>query len=179
MSADTPLFTLTSPTGEVIMRGSMSAVMERLPDTHARTNAIESMYRVAADAVEAEERQQEAMASAAQMIADTCAHLTSRLDAYIQRREAQRKADEEEEARLEQEQIQHYLDTLPDPDNPNTGDLSAVITAPKDLEATVLELDDTGPNELVEMRPITEPAELAHAPKPTQQPIAISLNSED
>jgi hypothetical protein len=177
MTDNPQTFTLTSPTGEVIMTGSMSAIMERLPDTPARDAALESMLRTAADAVEAEQRQQEAMASAAQMIADTCTHLTSRLDAYIARREAQRKADEEEAARQEQEEIENYLDAQPDPDNPNTGDLSAVITAPEDPEATVLEPDDS-PNEIVETRPVTEPAELAHAPKAPTQPIAISLNED-
>jgi hypothetical protein len=180
MTDNPQTFTLTSPTGEVIMTGSMSAIMERLPDTPARDAALSSMLRTAADAVEAEQRQQEAMASAAQMIADTCTHLTSRLDAYIARREAQRKADEEEAARQEQEEIQNYLDALPDPDNPNpnTGDLSAVVTAPEDPTGAELEPDDTGPNELVEMRPVTDPAELAHAPKAPTQPIAISLNEE-
>jgi hypothetical protein len=129
---DTRQFTLTGPQGEIIAHGSISALMERLPDTHARNDALESMYRVAADAVEAEQRQEEAYASAVQIISETVAHLTNRMDAYITRREEQRKADEEQAEREEQEQIQSMLDALPDPDDPNvdamhqsnTGDLT-------------------------------------------------------
>jgi hypothetical protein len=178
---DPQTFRLLDPTGKEIMTGSMSAIMERLPNTTARDAALESMLRTAADAVEAEQKRDDAVRSAANAVCDTLTHLTARMDAYIARREAQRKADEEQAARQEQEEIQHYLDQLPDPDeepNLNTGDLSAIVTAPEDPEATVLEPDDTGPNELVEMRPVTDPAELAHAPKAPTQPIAISLNEE-
>jgi hypothetical protein len=184
--SDPRQFTLTSPDGSIIARGSMSAVMERLPDTHARNDAIESMYRVAADAVEAEERQQEARASAVQMISDAVAHLTNRMDAYISRREAQRQADAEEAAREEQEQIQNYLDQLPDPDGPDThiptGDLHD-LPAPEDpegsaLHATPREEDDQGLTGLAETRPITSLEELAHGPPQPTQPIAIQLNEE-
>jgi hypothetical protein len=76
--SDTQIFKLLNPTGEVIMTGSMNAIMERLPDTHARNDALESMLRTAIDAVEAEERANVARAAATQILSDgitrLCAH---------------------------------------------------------------------------------------------------------
>ena len=40
---DTQTFKLYGPSGDVIMTGSMSAIMERLPDTHARNDALSTM----------------------------------------------------------------------------------------------------------------------------------------
>jgi hypothetical protein len=187
-NTDTRQFTLTSSTGEVIAHGSLNAVMEHLPDTHARDAALESMLRTAADAVEAEQRQQEAYASAAQMISDTVAHLTSRLAAYLTRREDQRRRDAERAEREEQEEIQRTLDALPDPDNPDapdthipTGDLHELPPSEDPTgDATPLEEDDQGLTGVIATRPITDPSELGGVPDPKQvsQPIAISLNEE-
>jgi hypothetical protein len=177
---DTRQFTLTSPTGEVVMRGSFDAILERLPDTHARNSAIESMFRVAADAVEAEQRQAAALASAAQMISDTVAHLSNRMDAYIARREDQRRRDAEEAEREEQEEIQRTLDALPDPDDPDapdmhapTGDLHELPPsedptgdATASLAGGIKEEDDQGLEGVIAIRPVIDPADLAHGPNP-------------
>jgi hypothetical protein len=169
-------FTLTAPDGSVIARGSLDALMERLPDTHARDAALESMLRTAAEAVEAEQRREEALASSVQMISDTVAHLTNRMDAYIERREEQRQQDAEQAEREEQAEIEAYLDQLPDPDSPATyvpgGELH-------DLSPSVLDEDDQGPNSNLEMRPVNNLEELAHGPKQPGQPIAISLNEQE
>jgi hypothetical protein len=112
----------------------MSAIMERLPDTHDRNAALETAIRAAAEAVEAEERLAEAQASAVQMITDGITRLTTRMDAYVARREAQRKADEEEEARQEQERIKAMFDALPDPDEPHSFDPKERETSPADQD---------------------------------------------
>jgi hypothetical protein len=116
---DPQTFKLLDPAGEVIMTGSLDALMERLPDTPARDAALETAIRVAAEAVEAEERADEARACAARSIADTITRLTERLDAEEQRREEQQRQDEEEAQLREQEEIEHMLDELPDPDDPD------------------------------------------------------------
>jgi hypothetical protein len=122
-------FKLTSPTGEVIMTGSLDALMERLPDTHARNDALDSMLKIACDAVEAEERLEDAWACAAQILTDGITRLCARMDREEQRREEQQRQDAEEAERAAQEKIQRTLDALPDPDQPYAFDL-------KEREAT-------------------------------------------
>jgi vacuolar-type H+-ATPase subunit H len=119
---DTQMFRLLSPDGQEIMAGPMSALMERLPDTHDRNAALEAAVRAAKEAVEAEERLQDARACAAQIISDTVTRLTHRLDAYLTRQAEQRRRDAEEAERQEQEEIQRALDQLPDPDDPDDPD---------------------------------------------------------
>jgi hypothetical protein len=165
--------------------------MEQLPDTKARANALENMYRVAAQTAEAEETLERSRASAAQILCDSVGRLAERLDAYVARREAQHRRDEEEAERKEQQELQEYLDSLPDPDNPehhNTLDLAVetptedpvedqdpqgIIPEPEDPEGAVLDQLQG----LVETRPVVDPAELAHPETPAQRaPVAISLN---
>jgi hypothetical protein len=144
------------------------------------------MLRTAVDAVEAEHKRDEAIRSAAKAVSDAVLHLTHRMDAYIARREEQRKADEEQAEREEQEEIQRTLDALPDPDDPDqfvpTGDLHELpATDPQEQEPDPQEQqpDDQGLEGVIATRPITDPEELAHAPKPQVQPIAVQLNAED
>jgi hypothetical protein len=138
MTDDTPqTFKLTSPTGEVIMTGSMSAIMERLPDTHARDDALDNMLRTAIDAVEAEERRQGAVRSCAHMLDAFADSMNARIDAYEAKCEAEAKAAAEEAEREEQERIQSMLDQLPDPDDPE-----GIIPPAQDPTGTELENDD-------------------------------------
>jgi hypothetical protein len=113
---DTQTFTLSAPDGSVIARGNLDALMEQLPDTNARNAALDQMLKTAAEAVEAEQRRDEALASTAQMISDAVTRLTHRMDTYIERREKQQRRDEEEALRAEQEEIQRTLASLTDPD---------------------------------------------------------------
>ena len=89
-------FKLLDPDGEVIMSGPMNIILERLPDTHARNAALDEMLQTAVQAVEGEERQERARVTTAKMLSDVATRLTQRMDAYVARREAQRKADEQE-----------------------------------------------------------------------------------
>jgi hypothetical protein len=63
--------------------------MERLPDTHARNDAIDSMLRTAIDAVEAEERRQDAVRSCAHMLHAFADSMNARIDAYEAKCEAE------------------------------------------------------------------------------------------
>jgi hypothetical protein len=175
-------FKLLDPLGNIIAQGSLPAVMEHLPDSVARNDAIENMHRVAAETVEAEQRtleaeqrEAQALASTVQMITDGVGRLTARLDAYEEWLER-----EEEEA--EQEEIEQMMDQLPDPDAPATfhptGDLHTL--SPKLDQGTL-------PNSLVKDVPPSSgtmlepnPAELAYPSTPAQRsPVAISFQSED
>src|SRR3974377_669470 len=127
---DTRTFRLLDPDGKEIMNGPMNAIMERLPNTRARNDALDSMLKTAIEAVEAERKRDEAIHSTAQMIVDGVTHLINRMDALEAKREAQRKADAEEAEREEQEQIQSMLDALPDPDDPSQFPASTLTPDP-------------------------------------------------
>jgi hypothetical protein len=185
---DTRLFHLFDSDGKEIMTGSMSAIMERLPSTKARDAALADMLRIAVDSVEAEQKRDEAVRSTVQMLADGAAHLASRLDAYITRRAAQRKADEEQAERQEQAEIEAMLDGLPDFDNPGKYPDPLLMADPQMPSPTEQDAElsyPSTPMAAVEEPPVTgnDPAELAYPParnaKQTPQPISISLNEED
>jgi hypothetical protein len=172
---DTPQqFTLSNPAGEVIMTGSMSAIMERLPDTRARNEAVESMLKVAADAATAQETLEEAHASAVQMIADSVTRLSQRLDAYVARRDAQQRRNAEEAERKEQEEIEQYLDGLPDPDDPTS------LLAMDPVE----EVEDEDPDNPAEHHntldlAATQDQDLQGIIPPPEDPTGASLELED
>jgi hypothetical protein len=138
---NTQTFRLLDPSGQEIMSGPMSMIMENIPDSNARNSALEEAVHAATQAVQAEERLQDARACAAQIISDTVTRLCARLDAYIAHQEEQRRQDEEQAAREEQEEIQRTLDQLPDPDNPDNPD-EPYATDPKEREASLATGDD-------------------------------------
>jgi hypothetical protein len=87
-----------------IMVGSLDAVLEPLPSTRARADAISSMYRVADSAVEAEQRRDAARdqqreaeakrdAALAQRVTDALTRLSARLDALEEHHARQRAED--------------------------------------------------------------------------------------
>ena len=139
--SDTQTFKLYGPSGDVIMTGSMNAIMERLPDTSARNDALSTMLDTAVKQVEAEEKLEDARACAAQILADGITRLTSRLDAFEVRREEQQRLDEQEAEREQQRRVQAMLDALPDPDDPDLGDPTGIIP-PTRATGAELESDD-------------------------------------
>jgi hypothetical protein len=104
----------------------MSTLMEHLPDTPARDAALSSMLKTAAEAVAAEERRDQAIASSVQMISDAVTRLTDRIAREEQWRKDKARRDAEEAEREEQQRIEDELAALPDPDDPDpltaTGD---------------------------------------------------------
>ena len=121
---DTPLFRLLDPEGKEIMSGPLNILMECLPDTNARNEAIESMYQVASATVEAEERANEARAAAAQVLSDGITRLTTRLDTYIEQAER--------EAALEQARKDTARLAEMPPSPGDSGELQATKDAPSD-----------------------------------------------
>jgi hypothetical protein len=189
-------FKLYGPTGDIIMTGSMNAIMERIPDSVARNAALEDMLKVAADAVEAEERADEARACAAQILADGLTRLAHRLDAFEKERAISAKRAEAARKEAAQRRVQRYLDELPDPDTPKYPDLysfdrkereatdqdpTEVIPPSEDPTGTVLEdQEPQDPNlmgAVYDPEPSPAPGSRLYPPAPqVAQPTAISLN---
>jgi hypothetical protein len=113
MSTEPQTFKLYGPTGELIMHGALSQVMETLPDTKARSAALADMLKVAADSVAAEERADEARASAAQILSDGVLHLMHRLDSFEKHRALSAKRAEAERQRRDRQRVEAYKDTWP------------------------------------------------------------------
>jgi hypothetical protein len=130
-------FKLTSSTGAIIAHGALSSAMECLPDTHARTDAIEAMFRVAADAVAAEERANEARACAIKHFCDGITRLSARIDQFEKQRALSAKRAEAQRKEAAQRQVQRYLDELPDPDEPELYSID-----PKERQAALTPGDD-------------------------------------
>jgi hypothetical protein len=99
-----PGLTRNSILHDAIMVGNLNAVLEQLPSTRARADAIQSMYRVADSAVEAEQRrdaardqQREAEAkrdtALVQRLSDAIGNLSARIDAMEEYQARQVAAD--------------------------------------------------------------------------------------
>jgi hypothetical protein len=174
MSTDEQTFKLTAPDGKVIMTGNMSAIMEHLPDTPARDAALSSMLQTAADAVEAEEKQAEAIRSCAQMLSTFADAMNARMDQFEKQRALSAKRAEAQRKAQDQRRVQRYLDELPNPENPEELDLYS--TDPAERAAAIRDevvegippaKDPTGAElEKNELETDDGDLEIKHAPDP-------------
>jgi hypothetical protein len=178
------------PPPEAIVIGSLAEVMGciSLSDTAQRLM----------DAEERLSNEKQQLVQLAQKLVGVVPHIENLIDTEealeterIDKETEQARRDEEETERQEQKELQEYLDSLPDPDNPDApaayhpgGELHSIaakdqdpqgiIPDPRDPEGAVL---DQGLEGLVTKRPVVDPAELAHPETPAQRnPVAISLN---
>jgi hypothetical protein len=120
------------PPANAIMHGSMSAVMERVADSKARSEAT-ALIRRAADAAaelkQQQEREQAAADDGVRKIADGILKLTHRLDQLEQERETRRALDAATEVT---EQMLAIPRDAPDPEAPAdetpapTGELTTI-----------------------------------------------------
>jgi hypothetical protein len=92
------------------MVGNLNALMEQLPSTRARTDALLNMYRIADDAVEAEQRRDTALeqereartrrdAAERKAIADALTELRTQIDALKEEADYQKRLDKAERIR--------------------------------------------------------------------------------
>jgi hypothetical protein len=186
-------FRLLDPDGQEIMNGPMSLIMERLPDTHARNDALDSMLKIACDAVEAEQRADEARASVARSLRDGITRLRARLDSFEKARAISQRRAEAEQQRRDRQRVQAMLDQLPDPDDPELYSLDrkereaspadqdpegSIIPTPEDPTGASIDPDDVGLEGVTATRPVTDPQDLGYPPaqKQVPQPVSISLN---
>jgi hypothetical protein len=176
-----PLFPNQSPPAHCIAWGNMDAVMERIVDSNTRNDAIDLIHDAAVALGQLERTRNQQAQIFARSFQDVIARLDAlahRMDAIEEQRAARAKADAEEE----QQRIQDYLDSLPDPDN-----LDGQVTYDPSGELHILPptISDQGalPNELVRKAPPEtgnypepDPSKLAHPQQQPAQPVAISLN---
>jgi hypothetical protein len=121
---DHSLFAITPVTNghapdDALVVGPMSEVFEYIPQTVARQDATEQLERARFTADQITSVQEKTRAVQASMLCDSVNHLSSRLDALMQRRDEQTRRDAEREEEEEAQRIQAEIDALPDPDNPD------------------------------------------------------------
>jgi hypothetical protein len=176
-----PVFPSTN-TDEAIVIGDMNQVMEYIPQSVARDDAMAKLdaARLTHDQIaHAQERTRTVQKI---FLLEGLKTLAARADSFatrqhVRREEAKARRDAAEARRIADAQaasIKAALDALNE--HHNTGDLHVI--EPKDDQGNL-------PNELlgnVQPAPGTDlvlPGELGEAPDPPAQPVAISLNSED
>ena len=103
---------------EAIVVGPISMVMEYIPQSIARQDAVEELEKARFTADQIASMQQKTRAVQASMLVDSASHLLARLDSFLQHRADRLRRDAEREAEEEHKRIQDELDGLPDPDNP-------------------------------------------------------------
>jgi hypothetical protein len=141
---DTQIFKLYGPSGDVIMTGSMNAIMERLPDTSARNDALSTMLDTAVRQVEAEERADAARACAVKHFCDGVSRLSTRMDQFEKARSLAAKRAEAERKARDTARVKRYLDELPDIDDPDLDDPLGILPPAQDPTGTTLAEPDDG-----------------------------------
>jgi hypothetical protein len=183
-------FKLLGPDGSIIMQGALNSVMEQLPDTPARDAALDQMLKTAVDAVEAEEKQAEAVRSCAQMLDAFADAMNARMDQFEKQRALSAKRAEAARKAQDQRRVQRYLDELPDPDEPeelytiDPAERAAAIRdevvegLPPPVDPAGAALKDAGLEEGVTSTELTpDPKDLGGVPDPKQvaPPVAASF----
>lgn len=103
---------------DALMVGPLDLVMQNIPQTQARADALEELEfaRLKADQISTMQNVSRGLQIAA--FCDSLQHITRRMDALVTRRAERARRDAEEAERQEQQQIADALSKLPDPDNP-------------------------------------------------------------
>jgi hypothetical protein len=168
------------------MTGNMSAILERLPDSLARNDALDSMLQTAVQQVAAEEQLEQARAAATQILADGITRLCSRLDQFEKARAISAKRAEAARKAQDQRRVQRYMDEEwddPEPEPEEPGELYSTDPAerqasmrdevveglPPPVDPAGAALKDAGLEQEVTSTELTpDPADLGHAPDPKQ-----------
>jgi hypothetical protein len=131
-------FKLLGPDGAIIMQGALSSVMEHLPDTSARNDALGTMLDTAVKQVAAEEQLEQAKACAVKILADGVTRLSARIDQFEKARSLAAKRVEAARKEAAQRQVQRYMDEeWDDPDEPYSID-------PAERQASMRDQDPEG-----------------------------------
>jgi hypothetical protein len=96
----------------------MSRVLEELPDSRARNELLNHLKQMRADALQAEQRKADAIASQARILVDSVLHLQHRLDSFEKKQADRKRRNAAAKAQREKQAIADYIESLPDPDNP-------------------------------------------------------------
>jgi hypothetical protein len=146
---------------EAIVIGSMNQVMEYIPQSRARDEAMAEFERARASADQIKQMQAATTKMQVAAFADAIDQLERRLITKEAEHEAQARRDAEEAERREAERIAAHLDALPDPDDPDTwggpsrgGELSPIRPShPEDKEQLAASDQGDLPEELLEKTP--------------------------
>jgi hypothetical protein len=98
---------------DAIVVGPMSEVFEYIPQSVARNDALEELEQARFTADQIASMQEKTRAVQATMLADSVNHLSSRLDAYAARRDAEEREEQRAREEAEAQRIQAELDALP------------------------------------------------------------------
>jgi hypothetical protein len=174
-------FKLMAPDGEVIMQGSLAAVMQCVLDSKARKQALDLVARADAAAEQEREREQHEqtmIAEAVYAFADSINRLSRRLDAIEQSRAVRHKLDAVSEAT---ERMLEIPKDAPSDDTPQpTGELHSVRPVDPERHQPAADQGDL-PEALVKQAPAgfgTEPTIEGPPKRQVAQPVSISLNGE-
>ena len=128
MSSATELFAIVpvrSPgrtPDDAIVIGDLKEVMQYIPQSVARDDAIAELDRARFTADQISSLQQKTRGVQVTMINDSISHLSRRLDKILARRDAQARARKRRDEEAEAQRIQAELGALPDPDAPVVAD---------------------------------------------------------
>jgi len=179
-----PVFPSTD-TKEAIVIGDYKEVMEYIPQSVARDDAMKELEAARFTHEQIAHAQERTRAVQVLMLNEALDRLTTRQDSFgTRQRERRRQAKARRDA-AEAKRIQDALDALPDPDDPHAfipgGELHSL---PGKEEAAPLRAEDQGnlPPELLEGVP-PAPATRPIDPDPDKgtvypQPISVSLNKD-
>jgi hypothetical protein len=193
----------TPPPVEAIVVGSLDDVLEYVPQSLSRLEAMQIRDAVgqALDYARQVQDYERSLKEQIQTFNDKClAPVANRIDSFEKARAQSAKRAEAEQKRRDRQRVQAYIDGLPDPDAPDddgeltihhkvdpaargyTFDPDDPDTWPEDDAALSTTLHDVGLEGSVTTRPTTTPAELAYPPsrntRQVPQPISVSLNQE-
>jgi hypothetical protein len=181
-------FKLYGPDGQLIMSGAMNTCMEHIPDSRARNQLLSEVRQMRADAAEAQATQIRAHASAVHAFCDSVNQLSHRLDALELRHADRMRHDAARKRAEEAKAIADYLDSLPNPDDPQAYEGELTTHPPshtrdkEELRASTGDSDNEGdlPPDLTRSVPAT-PGNYAWPPldqpaKQVPQRISVQLN---
>jgi len=172
----------STDTKEAIVIGDYKEVMEYIPQSVARDDAMRELEAARLTHEQIAHAQERTRAVQALMLSEALDRLSSRQDSFgsrqrERRREAKARRDAAEAKRIadvKAASIKAALDALNE--HHNTGDLSPLPAAPDQGNLPPELLENAAPASGTD--PV-DPAELGKAPDPPAQPISISLNSEE
>jgi hypothetical protein len=177
-----PVFPSTD-TKEAIVIGDYKEVMEYIPQSVARDDAMAELEKARLTHDQIAHAQERTRAVQALMLNEALDRLTSRQDSFGSRQRERRRDAKARRDAAEAKRIQDALDALPDPDDPHAFTPSGELhSLPAKEEAASIGDQGNLPPELLEGAPPAPgtdpvlPGELGKAPDPPAQPISISLN---
>jgi hypothetical protein len=137
------------PPDGTVVHGSWPEVMGHFPSSRERNDAIASAAQARADKDEALQLKEEALRAAAEAIHAEADRLAARQDSLAARHRADRRARKKADAEARARAAVDYLDSLPDPDGDQGGELSPVGSVPRDPVgggADTTDIDDQIPD---------------------------------